>query len=308
MDGRNLTVAAAVALGGAVTLAAALAIHRRMSSAPDDSSLRHHGDSSSATAVSNATSDILFHAPLRHRAAPASGPDTIFLTGLTRDVGEDEVLALLSCVARPAEVDLSERRYLGRAWARYEDGGHAAGAGGTASRTASDSVSESESGSRSGTESRSVPAAVVARATVARLHHRPCHGASLCARVEMGMDRRTGLRMTSPQASHNTVIRKVGPRRGQGHNKKGGSGKGSGKGSGSGSGSGSGGVGMEMAQKRRKQKGKYNQGKKAAGGDGSGGGGGSGGKDAPSAAAKTGKDGDMLVHYSHKALLVGETE
>jgi hypothetical protein len=67
-------------------------------------------------------------------------------------------------------------------------------------------------------------------------------------------------------------------------------------------------VGTEIAQKRRKQKGKYNQGKKGAGGGGSAGGGGGGGKDVPSTAAKTGKDGDMLVHYSHKALLVGETE
>ena len=113
--------------------------------------------------------------PLKSRKQPTDGAsDTVYLTGLSKQSADADVLALLSCMHAPLEADLSERRSYGRAWGRYAREGDA-------------------------------------DAAVAALHGRLFEGITLTCRLELGTDAE-GKRVVAP-ASHNTVIRQVQRRR-----------------------------------------------------------------------------------------------
>jgi hypothetical protein len=108
-----------------------------------------------------------------------STSDTVYIRGIARIAGNEELLELLSTVATPLEVDFSTRGenvksagISGQVWAKYPTIKHAAD-------------------------------------TLTKLHNFYFHGVYLSVKFELGLDRRTGKRMIASENFHSTVIRRI---------------------------------------------------------------------------------------------------
>lgn len=113
---------------------------------------------------------------LRHRIIKFSDStsDSVYVGGISKKISDEKLVAILSIVEPPIEVDLSKRHLSGRMWAKYE------------------SID-------------------VVKETINRLNHLDVEGVTLSLRYEMGYDEH-GIPIVSKN-QHSTIIRKVSNKR-----------------------------------------------------------------------------------------------